>query len=255
MPFDAHLPSFPTRRERIAFERSRSHARRRTQPIRIAVAAASALSLIGVAALPAVAAGTAPRTAAAAGAAGPTQRAVAEGLDAPAPRDGYSADLPAHEIRSATTGDERLLDTGQLADQPWALPVAGRITDGFGPRPVEPVPGVRPFHEGTDLATACGTPIHAATRGTVVQAGWDGTYGNWILLEHGDGIQTGYAHIENGGLEVTTGDNVAVGQEIARVGATGAATGCHLHFETRIDGMAVDAVPFMARRGIAIGLG
>jgi murein DD-endopeptidase MepM/ murein hydrolase activator NlpD len=87
----------------------------------------------------------------------------------------------------------------------------------------------------------------------VVQAERDGTYGNWVLIEHGDGIQTGYAHIVNGGTEVAVGQNVEAGQEIARVGATGAATGCHLHFEVRISGKAVDPVPFMAKRGIPLG--
>jgi septal ring factor EnvC (AmiA/AmiB activator) len=251
-------PAFATRRERIAHERARPPKRDRGAPARhrpahAVLAAASVLGLIAVAALPVVAnmpdpARAAPR------AAGAPQAAALDGVVAsPGARDGYSASLPAPLLRSATIGMEQLLDTGQLTDQPWALPVAGRITDGFGPRPDRPVAGVSPYHEGTDLATACGTPIHAATTGAVVQAGWNGTYGNWILLEHGDGIQTGYAHIENGGIEVAIGDTVDAGQEIARVGSTGAATGCHLHFETRIDGKAVDAVPFMARRGIRLG--
>jgi murein DD-endopeptidase MepM/ murein hydrolase activator NlpD len=220
------------------------------------LAAASALGLIAVAALPLVTDMQDPARAAPPIATGTgTPQAAVRGGDVAVPgaRDGYSASLPAPVQRSATIGSELLLDTGQLTDQPWALPVAGRITDGFGPRPDRPVAGVSAYHEGTDLATACGTPIHAATAGTVVQAGWNGTYGNWILLEHGEGIQTGYAHIQNGGIEVTVGETVNAGEEIARVGSTGAATGCHLHFETRIDGKAVDAVPFMARRGIRLG--
>lgn len=250
-------PGFATRRQRIAYERSRP-ARRpahpRHRPAHAVLAAASVLGLIAVAALPLVTDMQAPARATPRVAAGTPQAAALDGAAAVAgARDGYSASLPAPLLRSATIGSELLLDTGQLTDQPWALPVAGRITDGFGPRPDRPVAGVSPYHEGTDLATACGTPIHAATAGAVVQAGWNGTYGNWILLEHGDGIQTGYAHIENGGIEVAIGDTVDAGQEIARVGSTGAATGCHLHFETRIDGKAVDAVPFMARRGIRLG--
>jgi murein DD-endopeptidase MepM/ murein hydrolase activator NlpD len=259
MPHDTSVSPFATRRERIDFERARPRRSRRParQSLHLAIAAVSALGLLSVTALPmAAVAGTAADAPPARTAAAPAQRAVSDGDDAvPGPRDGYSASIPSPLLSSATTGDERVLDTGQLSDRPWALPVAGRITDGFGPRPDRPVAGVRAFHEGTDLATACGTPIHAALTGIVVQAGWDGTYGNWILLDHGDGIETGYAHIENGGLEVSAGESVGTGQEIARVGATGAATGCHLHFETRIDGKAVDAVPFMARRGVVLGAG
>jgi murein DD-endopeptidase MepM/ murein hydrolase activator NlpD len=144
-------------------------------------------------------------------------------------------------------------DAGQLSEQGWAPPVAGNQTDGFGPRPNKPLAGVNEFHRGTDVAASCGSPVFAATGGIVVEARANGTYGNWILLEHGEGIQTGYAHIQNGGIEVTVGETVNAGEEIARVGSTGAATGCHLHFETRIDGKAVDAVPFMARRGIRLG--
>lgn len=247
-------PAFATRRHRLAFERARHPAEVRRRRAHAFLAAASAFALVAVTAVPLVAAVPNPARALPAIASRHPQALVGGGPGAaPGARDAYSASAPTAVLRSATIGDERLLDTGQLADQPWALPVDGRITDGFGPRPDRPVAGVGAYHEGTDLATACGTPIHAATAGTVVQAGWNGTYGNWILIDHGHGIQTGYAHIIDGGIEVAVGADVEAGREIARVGATGAATGCHLHFETRIDGEAVDAVPFMARRGIRLG--
>ncbi|MGN6325616.1 M23 family metallopeptidase [Pseudolysinimonas sp.] len=265
MPIDIS-PSFATRKERLAHERVRSRRRRSAatprrgrathphRPAHVFLAAVSALGLLGVAAVPVLATTGSPAEASGAVAApGTAQRASVDDLTTALTRDDYSADEPQALVDSAAVGDERVLDNGQLMGQPWALPVVGMISDGFGPRPNHPVAGTRDFHAGTDIAAPCGTPIHAATAGTVVQAEPDGTYGNWILLEHGDGIQTGYAHIVNGGTEVKVGQNVEAGQEIARVGRTGAATGCHLHFETRISTKAVDAVPFMAKRGVTLG--
>ena len=94
-------------------------------------------------------------------------------------------------------------DAGQLSDQGWALPVSGRITDGYGPRPNKPLAGVNEFHRGTDLAASCRAPIFAATGGTVVEARPNGTYGNWILVDHGAGVSTGYAHLIDGGILVS----------------------------------------------------
>jgi murein DD-endopeptidase MepM/ murein hydrolase activator NlpD len=268
MPIDTPA-AFTTRRERLAHERARSRRRRSRpnpttprarhphRPAHVILAAVSALGLLGVAAVPVLATAGAPAEASTVVAAkGAAQEQTAHGRGSTSVSrddDGYTAQEPQALVSSSETGDERVLDLGQLLDQPWDLPVAGPITSPFGPRPDHPVAGTRDFHAGTDLGAACGTPIHAATAGTVVEAKPDGSYGNWVLIEHGDGIQTGYAHIMNGGTEVTVGQNVEAGQEIARVGATGAATGCHLHFEVHIGGKAVDAVPFMAKRGITLG--
>ena len=144
-------------------------------------------------------------------------------------------------------------NSGRLSDQGWAKPAAGRITDSFGPRLVHPIAGVGDFHRGTDIAAGCDAAIYAATDGVVEAAGALGTYGNWILIDHGNGIETGYAHIAAGETLVGVGEKVVAGQVIAGVGSTGASTGCHLHFEVRIDGTAVDAVPFMALRGVNLG--
>lgn len=144
------------------------------------------------------------------------------------------------------------LDAGQLSDQGWAVPASGRITDNYGPRPSQPA-GAGSFHRGTDIGTGCGAPIYAATGGTVSYAGPNGTYGNWIEIRHGDGVSTGYAHIRPGGIFVDVGEQVSAGQNIASSGTTGASTGCHLHFEVRINGSAIDAVPFMRDRGAALG--
>ena len=135
----------------------------------------------------------------------------------------------------------------------WANPAgAGPITGVFGPRPDQPA-GANLFHRGTDIGVAYGSPIYAAHAGTVTYAGWFGTYGYWIEIDDGDGIQTGYAHIRPGGIFVKVGQQVSAGQNIASVGQTGAATGPHLHFEVRLNEIAVNAQPFMAARGIILG--
>jgi murein DD-endopeptidase MepM/ murein hydrolase activator NlpD len=143
----------------------------------------------------------------------------------------------------------------RLSNQGWATPTVGVVNDGFGPRPDKPLPGVQAFHAGTDLGTACGSPIYAASAGVVTQTGQLGSYGNWVLIDHGDGVDTGYAHIRDGATLVNPGDVVTAGEVIAGVGSTGASTGCHLHIEVRIDGVAVDAQPFFARHGITLGAG
>jgi murein DD-endopeptidase MepM/ murein hydrolase activator NlpD len=135
----------------------------------------------------------------------------------------------------------------------WSNPSAGYISSGYGPRLQRPVPGVGAFHYGTDIASSCGTSIRAANSGTVVASTWLGTYGNWILIDHGNGVQTGYAHIQNGGRLVGVGAQVSAGQTIALMGTTGASSGCHLHFEVRQNGARINPVPFMAARGVGLG--
>ncbi|TFC89140.1 M23 family metallopeptidase [Cryobacterium sp. TmT2-59] len=144
-------------------------------------------------------------------------------------------------------------DVGQLSSQGWAFPAIGHVTDGFGPRPDRPMPGVSAFHRGTDISAACGAAVYAATSGVVTAAGPQGTYGNWIQIDHSNGVETGYAHIADGQTFVSVGESVIAGQVIAGVGSTGASTGCHLHFEVRLDGTAIDARPFLAQRGVLLG--
>ena len=134
--------------------------------------------------------------------------------------------------------------------QPWISPTSGRISSVFGPR-VAPVAGVSAFHEGTDLVAECGQPVRAAQSGTVIEAGPQGSYGNWTLIDHGNGIQTGYAHSSQN--LVGKGQRVAAGATIALVGSTGASTGCHVHFETRVGGTQIDPQQFMSTHGISLG--
>lgn len=144
---------------------------------------------------------------------------------------------------------------GGYINNGWAVPASGRITDNFGPRPSICTSGgcSNSTHRGTDLGTGCSAPIYAAASGTVTYSGRNGTYGNWIEIDHGNGVSTGYAHIRDGGRFVGVGDWVSVGQNIASSGTTGASTGCHLHFEVYIGGNRVNPVPFMAERGVPLG--
>lgn len=134
----------------------------------------------------------------------------------------------------------------------WALPMYGWISSPYGYR-IHPIYGTYRLHTGTDIAAGCGQPIAAASGGTVTYAGWNGTYGNFVMIDHGNGLTTGYAHIANGGLRVGYGQKVSAGQTIALAGTTGASNGCHLHLEVRTNGTAIDPAPFLAARGVFIG--
>ena len=127
----------------------------------------------------------------------------------------------------------------------WPLPVAGTITSQFGHR-VDPITGEVSSHTGTDIACAEETPILAAADGIVTVANgldsWGGSYGYYIQIDHGGGLETLYAHCSS--ICVTTGQLVQAGQVIGYVGHTGRVTGSHLHLEVRIDGNRADAMQF-----------
>jgi murein DD-endopeptidase MepM/ murein hydrolase activator NlpD len=116
----------------------------------------------------------------------------------------------------------------------------GRITGGYGVRnnPFDEF-GFVEFHSGLDVAVPMGTPVVAGAKGTVTFSGWDGGYGNVVIIEHADGkVTTRYAHLAR--YDVSVGDAVVSGQQIGLVGSTGRSTGPHLHYEVRIDGKTVD---------------
>lgn len=138
------------------------------------------------------------------------------------------------------TPDSTRTPTGTLQ---WPLPVAGTITSQFGHR-VDPITGEVSSHTGTDIACAEGTPILAAADGIVTVANgldsWGGSYGYYIQINHGGGLETLYAHCSS--ICVTTGQQVQAGQVIGYVGHTGRVTGSHLHLETRTNGTRVDSM-------------
>ena len=149
---------------------------------------------------------------------------------------------------SSPKADRNLL---QGLGQAWTAPITGDLRDPFGPRLAQPVAGVSSFHRGQDIGGPCGLPIRAAAAGTVVQSGYYGTYGNWVLIDNGNGVQTGYAHAS--ARFVQPGQRVSSGQVIAAVGTTGASSGCHLHLEVHVGGAAVDPVAFLGQRGVTVG--
>lgn len=146
--------------------------------------------------------------------------------------DRLGADLRALGGRQAA-----VVGTGQ-----FVRPVSGRVSSPFGYR-VHPIFHVRKMHTGIDLAAGMGTPIKAADSGTVVQAGWRGGYGKCVVISHGNGVATLYAH--QSVILVSVGDTVKPGQVIGKVGSTGYSTGAHLHFEVRVNGSPVDPMRYL----------
>ena len=138
--------------------------------------------------------------------------------------------------------DDTRTPTGTLQ---WPLPVAGTITSQFGHR-VDPITGEVSSHTGTDIACAEGTPILAAADGVITVANgldsWGGSYGYYIQINHGGGLETLYAHCSR--ICVTTGQQVQAGQVIGYVGHTGRATGSHLHLEVHVNGSRADAMSY-----------
>ena len=113
-------------------------------------------------------------------------------------------------------------------------PVQGRVTSRFGH-----ISSIRSgAHTGTDIACSQGTPIKVVASGTVTFAGWCGSYGNLIKVDHGNGVETWYAHCTD--LYGTVGQQVNAGDVIATVGSTGNSTGNHLHLEIRVNGVAIN---------------
>jgi murein DD-endopeptidase MepM/ murein hydrolase activator NlpD len=127
------------------------------------------------------------------------------------------------------------------SDKPVKVNVS--FTSGFGVRS-DPFHAGAAMHPGIDLAGSYGTPIYATADGTVLRAGWNsGGYGNLVEIDHGRGITTRYGHMS--AILVQPGDHITRGQQVGRMGSTGRSTGNHLHYEVRIDGRAVNPIPFM----------
>lgn len=126
---------------------------------------------------------------------------------------------------------------------PSRMPLAGAVlTSNYGMR-THPVLGGTRKHHGIDLAAPTGTPVYATADGVVSKADWFSSYGLYISVEHGASLQTRYAHLSR--LAVATGDTVKKGDLIGYVGSTGRSTGPHLHYEVRVDGVAVNPIPYM----------
>jgi murein DD-endopeptidase MepM/ murein hydrolase activator NlpD len=140
-----------------------------------------------------------------------------------------------------------------LALVPYRKPVVGEVefTSSFGVR-TDPFLGRPAMHTGLDFRAQMGDPVRATANGKVASAGWAGGYGRMVEIDHGNGLSTRYGHLSE--IDVKVGDVVKIGQVVGEVGSTGRSTGPHLHYETRIDGEAVDPQKFL-RAGVRLSAG
>ncbi|WP_317303610.1 M23 family metallopeptidase [Allisonella histaminiformans] len=133
--------------------------------------------------------------------------------------------------------------TGSVTPDIW--PVSGVVSSHFGFR-ISPGGIGSTYHEGLDIASSYGNPVHATANGRITQAGWVNGYGYLVEIDHGNGIKTRYGH--NSAILVSVGDQVVEGQTISLIGSTGNSTGPHCHYEVRVNGEAVDPTLFLPNR-------
>nr|WP_253343824.1 M23 family metallopeptidase [Sphingobium sp. OAS761] len=182
--------------------------------------------------------------------------AVALGAAAPAlastDDDDPYGDVPAAQSAQVDQGFSNLFASMQRLDgQPKASayipsgrPVAKlSLTSNFGIRS-DPFNGGARMHKGIDIPGPIGTPIYATADGVVSRAGWASGYGNLVQITHGSGMETRYGHMSK--LLVAANTYVKRGQLIGLMGSTGRSTGSHLHYEVRVDGAAINPIPFVA---------
>lgn len=161
-----------------------------------------------------------------------------------------SADLILQEIRVRrnSLGDlvkAMEVEQDRVTRMPSIWPLVGGVgvmTSDFGYR-VDPINRRIRFHEGLDISAPSGTKIRATARGKVIFSGWDGFYGNLVKIDHGNGVETWYAHMS--ARDVETGASVDREQLIGRVGSTGRSTGNHLHYEVHVNGKPVDGQKYL----------
>jgi len=167
------------------------------------------------------------------------------------PADAGAFERQLYRINISRAQVERLNRT--LALVPYRKPVIGEVefTSGFGVRS-DPFLGRPAMHTGLDFRASTSDPVRATANGKVVSSGWAGGYGRMVEIDHGNGLSTRYGHLSE--IDVKVGDVVKIGQVIGLVGSTGRSTGPHLHYETRIDGEAVDPQKFL-RAGVRLSSG
>jgi murein DD-endopeptidase MepM/ murein hydrolase activator NlpD len=155
-----------------------------------------------------------------------------------------------HRIATTRLHVERL--TRGIAWVPLRQPIDGELdtSSGYGMR-MDPFIRAPAMHTGLDFRGSMGEPVRVTASGTVSQAGWNGGYGKMVEVEHSNGLSTRYAHLSE--ISVKVGQSVRIGQIVGRLGSTGRSTGPHLHYETRVDGDAVDPQKFL-RAGMRLGL-
>ncbi len=160
----------------------------------------------------------------------------------PLPSESQSFERALTRVNIARAYADKLSAT--LVSVPVREPVTGEIdfSSPFGVR-VDPFLHVPAMHTGIDFRGTYGEPIHATAAGTVTSAGWSGGYGQMVEVDHGNGLATRYGHLSE--IDVKVGQSIRIGQVVGRLGSTGRSTGPHLHYETRVDGEAVDPQRFL----------
>ena len=161
-------------------------------------------------------------------------------------RESVLEEIAALEEQSAELADRIRLSQQQSSTPPpivppsgsglFGWPVSGPVTSAFGPRWGR-------MHEGIDIAVGTGTPVRSSAAGTVIYAGWLGGYGNLVVVDHGGGLSTAYAH--NSSVASSLGQVVAAGEVVAYSGNTGNSSGPHVHFEVRVNGSAADPLGYL----------
>ena len=137
----------------------------------------------------------------------------------------------------------------QVNTRPNLWPLLGRIMSGYGGRQ-DPFSGEGATHTGVDISAQVGTPVKAAADGIITHAEWSAGYGRMVVIDHGNGLQTRYAHLSR--FEVVPGQEIRRGDIIALSGSSGRATGPHLHFEVRLQGTPVNPYPYLAKSDVAL---
>jgi len=160
----------------------------------------------------------------------------------PLPSESQSFERALTRVNIARAYADKL--SAKLVSVPVREPVTGEIdfSSPFGVR-VDPFLHVPAMHTGIDFRGTYGEPAHATAAGTVTSAGWSGGYGQMVEIDHGNGLATRYGHLSE--IDVRVGQSIRIGQVVGRIGSTGRSTGPHLHYETRVDGEAVDPQRFL----------
>lgn len=156
--------------------------------------------------------------------------------------------------QASAAQDEVRDDAVRAVKGDWGYPLAGSYSTGrgYGYHPVKGCAYCPSNHLGYDMDQPCGAKIHAAGPGTVITAGPMPGWGNTVRVDHGNGVVTLYGHMQWHSQAVVVGDRVTAGTLLGSEGSTGKSTGCHLHFEVQLNGIAVDPEPFMAARGLPL---
>ena len=167
----------------------------------------------------------------------------------PASADATAFERQLYRINVSRTQVERLNTT--LAAVPVRKPVFGEIdmSSPFGMR-MDPFMKGPAIHTGVDMRGDSGDPVRATATGTITIASWNGGYGKMVEIDHGNGLATRYGHLS--AIDVTVGQKIKIGQIVGKIGSTGRSTGPHLHYETRVDGDAIDPQKFL-RAGLRLG--